>query len=65
MNIQLIVRKYGYIDIRDGCNIRYVRDQMCGDKSEMLMTDLIHWENQQDNEKSRQHNDSATNIWNQ
>ena len=33
-----------------------------GDKFEMLVTDLIHWENHQHNEKSRQHNDSATNI---
>ena len=34
-----------------------------GDKFEMLVTDLIHIENQQHNEKSRQPNDSATNIW--
>ena len=31
----------------------------------MLVTDLIHWENHQHNEKSRQHNDSFTNISNQ
>ena len=33
-----------------------------GDRFRMLVTDLIHWENQQHNEKSRQHNDSATDI---
>ena len=33
-----------------------------GDKLEMLVTDLIHGENHQHNEKSRQHNDSATKI---
>ena len=27
-----------------------------------MMTDLIHWENHENNEKSRQYNDSATNI---
>ena len=49
-----------------------VGDQMCwwqvwdvGDRFRMLVTDLIHWENHQHNAKSRQHNDSATNIWNQ
>ena len=49
-----------------------VGDQMCwwqvwdvGDGFRMLVTELIHWENHQHNEKSRQHNDSATNIWNQ
>ena len=31
----------------------------------MLVTDLIHWENHQHNEKSHQHNNSATNIRNQ
>ena len=31
----------------------------------MWVTDLIHWKNHQHNEKSRQHNDSATNIRNQ
>ena len=36
-----------------------------GDRFRMLVTDLIHRENHQHNEKSRQHNDSATNIWNQ
>ena len=48
-----------------------VGDQMCcwqvwdvGDRFRMLVTDLIHWENHQHNEKSRQHNDFA-NIWNQ
>ena len=30
----------------------------------MLVTDLIHWENHHHNEKSRQHNDSVTNILN-
>ena len=35
-----------------------------GDKLEMLVTDLKHCENHQHNEKSRQHNDSATNISN-
>ena len=46
-----------------------VEDQMCwwqvwdvGDRFRMLVTDLIHWENRQHNEKSRQHNDSVTNI---
>ena len=49
-----------------------IGDQMCwwqvwddGDRFRMLVTDLIHWENHQHNEKSRQHNDSGTNIWNQ
>ena len=47
-----------------------VGDQMCwwqvdvNDRFRMLVTDLIHWENHQHNEKSRQHHDSATNIWN-
>jgi len=36
-----------------------------GDKFEMLVTDLIHKENHQHNEKRRQHYDSATNISNQ
>ena len=47
-------------------------DQMCwwqirddGDRFRMLVTDSIHWENHQHNEKGRQHNDSAANIWNQ
>jgi len=35
-----------------------------GDRFRMLVTDLIHWENHKHNEKRRQHNDSATNIWN-
>ena len=35
-----------------------------GDKFEMLVTDLIYWENNQQNEKSRQRDDSATNISN-
>ena len=49
-----------------------VGDQMCwwqvwdvGDRFIMLVTYLIHWENHQHNEKSRQHNESATNISNQ
>ena len=49
-----------------------VGDQLCrwlawdfGDRFSMLVTDIKHWENHQYNEKSRQHNDSATNNWNQ
>ena len=42
-----------------------VGDQCVGDMFEMLVTDLIHWKYHQHNEKSRQHNDSATNISNQ
>ena len=45
--------------------------QMCcwqvwdvGDRFRMLVTDFIHCENYKHNEKSRQHNDSATNISN-
>jgi hypothetical protein len=40
----------GYIDV--------------GDNFEMLVTDLIQKENHQHNEKSRQHNDSDSNIFN-
>ena len=32
------------------------------DRFRMLVTNLKHWKNHQNNEKSRQHNDSATNI---
>jgi len=35
-----------------------------GDQFKMLVTDLIHWQNEKYNEKSRQHNDSDTNISN-
>ena len=49
-----------------------VWDQMCwwqvwdvDDWFRILITDSIHWENHQHNEKSRQHNDSATSISNQ
>jgi len=34
------------------------------DRSNMLVTDLIHWKDHQHNGKSRQHNDSVTNILN-
>ena len=43
----------GYIDVDDRCWRR------------MLVTDLIHLENHQHNEKSRRHNDSVTNTSNQ
>ena len=48
-----------------------VGDQICwwqvwdvSSRFRMLATDLINWENHQHNEKSRQHNSSATNISN-
>ena len=47
------------------CCWRMLETKCVGDKFQMLVTDLIHWENHQHNEKSRQHNDSATNISNQ
>ena len=47
------------------CWWRMLETKFVGDKFEMLVIDLIHWENHQHNEKSRQHNDSATNISNQ
>ena len=33
-----------------------------GDKFNMMVTDCIYGENHQNNEKNRQHNDSATDI---
>ena len=36
-----------------------------GNRYRMLVSDLMHWESQQHNEKGHQHNDSASNIWNQ
>jgi len=49
----------------DRCWWRILETKCVGDKFEMSLTDLMHWENHQHNEKSRQHNDSATNISNQ
>ena len=43
----------GDMDVGDGCW-----------RQNVLVTDLIHRENHQHNEKSRQYNDSATNISN-
>ena len=41
-----------------------VGDKCVGDKLKMLLSDLKHWKNHQHNEKSRQHNDSVTDILN-
>jgi len=54
----------GYIDVGDGCwrpNV-LVTSLRCWWL--IQVTDLIHWENHQHNGKSRQHNDSITNISN-
>ena len=45
------------------CWCRMLETKFVGVKFEMLVTDLIHRENHQHNEKSRQRNDSTTNIW--
>ena len=50
-----------YIDVGDGC----WRPNVLVTTLEMLVTDLINWENHQHNETGRQHNDSVTNISNQ
>ena len=47
------------------CWWRMLETKCVGDKFEMLVTDLIHWENHKHNETSHHHNDYATNIWNQ
>jgi len=43
---------------------RLLETKCVGDKFEMLVTDLIPWENHQHNGKSCKHNDSTTNISN-
>jgi len=51
-------------DVNDECRWRLWETKRVGDKFEGLVTDLIHRENHRLNEKSHQHNDSATNILN-
>ena len=47
------------------CWRRMLETKCVGDKFEMLVTNLIHWENHQNNEKSRHYNDFATIFRNQ
>ena len=52
-------------DLLHHCWWRMLETKCVGDKFEMLVTDLIHWDYHQHNENSRQHNYSVINIWNQ